>query len=123
MKKAVLLAAITLGVLILGTAGWWGYQYVQYRQHLPTLDLVVNDVAREYHIYVPRTDSKDEFALVDCCKAGTPEVGGLRNSIAGKRSPINSASYWSSRSVISCHTMKGRGSSTLMRARLKTSNS
>lgn len=70
MKKAVLLAALTLGVLILGTAGWWGYQYVQYRQHLPTLDLVVNDVAREYHIYVPRTDSKDEFALVVLLQGG-----------------------------------------------------
>ncbi|MEC7379558.1 MAG: hypothetical protein VX886_05140, partial [Pseudomonadota bacterium] len=70
MKKAVLLVALTLGVLMLGTASWWGYQYVQYRQHLPTLDLVVSDVAREYHIYVPRTDSKDEFALVVLLQGG-----------------------------------------------------
>ena len=59
MKKAVLLVALTLGVLMLGTASWWGYQYVQYRQHLPTLDLVVNDVLGSItsmcHEQIPKT--------------------------------------------------------------------
>ena len=70
MKRVLLLMGIVVVVVVLGTATWWGYQYTQYRQHWPAIDLVVNDVLREYHIYMPRSKPGDRLALLVLLQGG-----------------------------------------------------
>ena len=55
MKKILMIigAIVILGIAIYG-ARWW-YYVNEYRQHLPTRDIVVEGVERQFHIYIPDT--------------------------------------------------------------------
>jgi len=55
MKKLLKIIGVVvlIGVVIIG--GRWWYYVNEYRQHLPTRDISVAGVDRQYHIYVPET--------------------------------------------------------------------
>ena len=55
MKKFLKITGVVvlIGVVIMG--GRWWYYVNEYRQHLPTRDIAVAGVERQYHIYVPET--------------------------------------------------------------------
>ena len=60
---------ITLvGMIVLG-ARWW-YFYEQYRQDLPTRDIVIAGIQRQYHIYVPDSVADQPAEIIVLLQGG-----------------------------------------------------
>ena len=70
MKKIliVLIAIIVIAVGLYGAR--WAYYVVKYRQHLPTKEIVVNDVKRKYHIFVPTNVPDRPLSLLVLLQGG-----------------------------------------------------
>ena len=55
-KKQKIVAGIVAGIIVIGIAGYqvyWAYVSDKYGQHLPKVEIAVNGVEREYHLFVP----------------------------------------------------------------------
>ena len=70
MKKilVVLIAILVIAVGLYGAR--WAYYVVKYVQHLPAKEIVVNDVKRKYHIFVPTNVPDRPLALLVLLQGG-----------------------------------------------------
>ena len=70
MKKTLTI----LGVIIVVGAGlyaaYWGDTKDEWRQHLPTTEIAVSDVEREYHLFVPSSPPEGPMSLMVMLNGG-----------------------------------------------------
>ncbi len=75
MKKALKIGGgIVAGIIVLAIVGYFGYGwYISYRygQHLPTVEIDVNGVAREYNLFVPEDPPEGPMSLVVLLNGGS----------------------------------------------------
>ena len=68
-KKLIIIGGIA--VVCSGLyATWWGYVVYTYNQHLPTVEITVNGVEREYYVYVPTNLPAGPLSLVVVLQGG-----------------------------------------------------
>lgn len=70
MKKTLIIIG---GIVVVCTglyAAWWGYVVYSYKQNLPTVEITVNGVEREYHVYVPTNPPVGPVSLVVVLQGG-----------------------------------------------------
>ena len=70
MKKTLKI----LGVIVVAGAGlyaaYWGYAASKWRQYLPTIEIAVNGVEREYHLFVSTNPPEDPMSLLVLLNGG-----------------------------------------------------
>ena len=70
MKRVLLGLSAVVGAVVLFYAAWWGYWILSFRQHLPVHEVVVDDVRREYHLFVPETEASGSMPLLVLLQGG-----------------------------------------------------
>jgi len=61
---------IIVGCLVIAYWLWGAYVAYKYKQYLPTTDIVVNGVAREYHLFVPTDPPDGPMSLMVVAQGG-----------------------------------------------------
>ena len=75
MKKTQkIVGGIVSGIIVVGIVGYqayWAYILHKYGQHLPTVEIAVNGVEREYNLFVPENPPEGPKSLVILLNGGS----------------------------------------------------
>ncbi|MEL7185529.1 MAG: PHB depolymerase family esterase, partial [Pseudomonadota bacterium] len=71
VKKALKIIAVFVFLVVVYYGAQRAYYANKYKQHLPTNDIVVNEVERQYHIYVPETVGEEPAEVLVLLQGGS----------------------------------------------------
>ncbi len=70
MKRVLLGLSVVVVAVVVFYALWWGYWILSFSQHLPSHEVFVDDVRREYHLFVPETEASGSMPLLVLLQGG-----------------------------------------------------
>jgi len=78
MKKILkIIGGVVAGIVVVGVVGtmaYWGYLSYKYGQHLPSIEITVNGVEREYNRFIPKNPPEGPLSLVVLLNGGDAEA-------------------------------------------------
>ena len=66
---------IIVGAVLVCVASVRTFFYLQYRQHLPRTELVIDGVTREYYLFLPSKESSAPSGLIVTLQGGGADAG------------------------------------------------